>query len=281
MYALTKGGKSTKNNQYFCTLKKSNTMAYALVTGGSSGIGYAYAEELAQKGYDILVVSNREDLNQSAQASLQQNFPNIKITTLYADLTDADAPQRLLDYCHENGMEVEVLVNNAGMFYFGAVVDHPAKLTEKMVMLHNYAPASLCALFGAEMKARHKGYILNASSITAYMTFPTIAAYEASKAFLLKFSKGLAFELSHHGVKVCAVCPGAVDTDLYNLSPNLRKWLCRFGIMLKPRQVAHRGVRALFNGRKRKVPGLINHFFIFCCLLLPGFLVDLVKKKFV
>ena len=192
MYAFTKGGKSTKNNQYFCTLKKSNTMAYALVTGGSSGIGYAYAEELAQKGYDILVVSNREDLNQSAQASLQQNFPNVKITTLYADLTDADAPQRLLDYCHENGIEVEVLVNNAGMFYFGAVVDHPAKLTEKMVMLHNYAPASLCALFGAEMKARHKGYILNASSITAYMTFPTIAAYEASKAFLLKeFLKGI------------------------------------------------------------------------------------------
>ena len=100
MYAFTKGGKSTKNNPYFCTLKKSNTMSYALVTGGSSGIGYAYAEELAQKGYDILIVSNREDLNQSAQTSLQHNFPNTKVTTLYADLTDADAPQRLLDYCH-------------------------------------------------------------------------------------------------------------------------------------------------------------------------------------
>ena len=256
-------------------------MSYALVTGGSSGIGLAYSEELAEKGYDILIVSNREDLNQSAQASLQQKYPNNKIETLFADLTDEDAPQRLLDHCHEHGMEVEVLVNNAGMFYFGAVVDHPAKLTEKMVMLHNYAPASLCALFGAEMKARHKGYILNASSITAYMTFPTIATYGASKAFLLKFSKALSFELSHHGVKVCAVCPGAVDTDLYNLSPNLRKWLCRFGIMLKPRQVAHRGVRALFNGRKRKVPGLINYLFIFLCFLLPGFIVNIVKKKFV
>lgn len=256
-------------------------MAYALVTGGSSGIGYAYADELAQKGYNILIVSNREDLNQSAQASLRQKHSDINIDVLYADLTEADAPQRLLDYCHEREFEVEVLVNNAGMFYFGAVVDHPAKLTEKMVLLHNYAPASLCALFGAEMKARHKGYILNASSITAYMDFPTIAAYEASKAFLLKFSKALSYELGHYGVKVCAVCPGAVDTDLYNLSPNLRKWLCRFGIMLKPRQVAHRGVRALFHGRKRKVPGLINHFFIFCCLLLPGFVVNLVKKKFV
>ncbi len=260
---------------------KNTKMSYALVTGGSSGIGLAYSEVLAERGYDLLIVSNREDLNQSAQASLQQKYHNVTVATLYADLTDLDAPQRLFDHCHEKGFDVEVLVNNAGMFYFGAVVDHPAGLTGKMTLLHDYAPAMLCALFGAEMKAKHKGYILNASSITAYMSFPTIAAYQASKSYLLKFSKGLSFELEHHGVKVCCVCPGAVDTDLYNLPPNLRKWLCRFGVMLKPHQVARRGVRALFNGRKRKVPGLINHFFILCCLLLPGFVVDLVKKKFV
>lgn len=256
-------------------------MPYAIITGGSSGIGLAYSEVFAERGYNLLIVSNREDLNQSARESLRRQYPAVTVDTLYLDLTDLGAPQQLLDYCHEKGLDVEVLVNNAGMFYFGAVVDHPAGMTGKMVLLHDYAPAMLCALFGAEMKARHKGYILNASSITAYMSFPTIAAYQATKSFLLKYSKGLSFELSHYGVKVCCVCPGAVDTDLYNLSPNLRKWLCRFGVMLKPKTVAKRATRALFNGRRRKVPGFINHFFILCCLLLPGFVVDLVKKKFV
>ena len=132
-----------------------------------------------------------------------------------------------------------------------------------------------------EMKDKGHGYILNAGSIAGFMSFPTIAAYESSKSYLVKFSRALAFELSHYGVKVCCVCPGAVDTDLYNLSSNLRKWLCRIGVMLKPHQIANRGLRALFHGRKRKIPGCINYFFLFCCFLLPGFIINMVKKKFV
>lgn len=256
-------------------------MTYALVTGGSSGIGLAYAKALAKRGYNILIVSNREDLNTSAQQSLQEKFPNNTIDTLMMDLAQPDAGQRLFDYCHEQNKDIEVLVNNAGMFYFGAVVEKPLPVTDTMLQLHVTTPTDLCVLFGKEMKEKRHGYILNAGSITGFMSFPTIAAYESSKAYLVKFSKALAFELSHYGVKVCCVCPGAVDTDLYNLPPNLRKWLCRFGVMLKPHQIANRGLRALFNGRKRKIPGVINYFFLFCCFLLPGFIVDLAKKKFV
>lgn len=256
-------------------------MKYALVTGGSSGIGYAYAEGLAARKYNVLIVSNREDLNANAQTELQTKYPNITVSTLMMDLAEAGAGQRLYDYCHEHDMDIEVLVNNAGMFYFGAVVEKPCALTDKMLSLHITTPADLCILFGKEMKEKGHGYILNAGSITGFMSFPTIVAYESSKAFLVKFSKALAFELSHYGVNVCCVCPGAVDTDLYNLSPNMRKWLCRFGLMLKPRQIANRGLRAMFHGRKRKIPGLINYFFLFCCFLLPGFMINMVKKKYV
>ena len=113
------------------------------------------------------------------------------------------------------------------------------------------------------------------------MSFPTIAVYQASKSYLLKFSKGIHYELSHYGVKVCCVCPGAVDTDLYNLPVKMRKRLCAIGVMLKPEQIAKRGVRATLHGRKMKIPGAINYFFLFLCFLLPGFVIDLVKKKFV
>ena len=254
---------------------------YAIVTGGSSGIGYAYAEEWARKGYNILIVSNREDLNAEAQNRLQPQFPEQRILTRYQDLTAENAAQDLFDYCENENLIVEVLVNNAGMFYFGAAVDKPMALSHKMTMLHCTTPADLCVLFGQKMKERGCGYILNASSITAYMGFPTIAVYQASKSYLLKFSKGLHHELSHHGVKVCCVCPGAVDTDLYNLPVKMRKRFRAIGIMLGPEQIAKRGVRATLHGRKVKIPGPINYFFLLMCFLLPGFIVDIVKKKFV
>ena len=254
---------------------------FALVTGGSSGIGLAYAEEWARKGYNILIVSNREDLNEEAKNSLQKQFPEQQIITRYQDLTAENAAQELFDFCERENLIVEVLVNNAGMFYFGAAVDKPMALSHKMTMLHCTAPADLCVLFGQKMKERRCGYILNASSITAFMSFPTIAVYQASKSYLLKFSKGLHHELSHYGVKVCCVCPGAVDTDLYNLPVKMRKRLRAIGIMLGPEQIAKRGVRATLHGRKVKIPGVINYFFLFLCFLLPGFVVDLVKKKFV
>lgn len=256
-------------------------MKYALITGGSSGIGLAYADALAARGYNTLIVSNRDDLNAEAQKTLQAKHPNTTVSTLMADLAVAGAGQQLFDYCHEHDMDIEVLVNNAGMFYFGAVVEKPIALTNKMLQLHVTTPTDLCVLFGKEMKDKRHGYILNAGSIAGFMSFPTIAAYESSKSYLVKFSRALAFELSHYGVKVCCVCPGAVDTDLYNLSSNLRKWLCRIGVMLKPHQIANRGLRALFHGRKRKIPGCINYFFLLCCFLLPGFIINMVKKKFV
>lgn len=255
--------------------------SFALVTGGSSGIGYAYAEEWARKEYNILIVSNQDDLNAEAQEKLQAQFPHLRIVTRYQDLTLPDAAQELYDYCVHEHFEIEVLVNNAGMFYFGAAVEKPMALSHKMMMLHCTTPADLCVLFGKAMKERGRGYILNASSITAFMSFPTIAVYQASKSYLLKFSKGIHYELSHYGVKVCCVCPGAVDTDLYNLPVKMRKRLRAVGVMLSPEQIARRGVRATLHGRKVKIPGLINYFFLFLCFLLPGFVINLVKKKFV
>ena len=134
---------------------------YAIITGGSSGIGFAYAEEWARKGYNILIVSNREDLNAEAQNRLQPQFPEQRILTRYQDLTAENAAQELFDYCESENLIVEVLVNNAGMFYFGAAVDKPMALSHKMTMLHCTTPADLCVLFGQKMKERGCGYILN------------------------------------------------------------------------------------------------------------------------
>lgn len=256
-------------------------MSYALITGGSSGIGLAYAEELASRGYNIFIVSNRDDLNISAQQHLQSLYPTLEVKTLMMDLAVSEAAQQLFDYCQEQNIDVEVLVNNAGMFYFGAAVEKPVTLSQKMVTLHVDTPMALSLLFGKAMKERGHGYILNASSITAFMKFPTVAVYESTKTALMAFSYALASELEHHGVNVCCVCPGAVDTDLYNLPVNTRKWLCRFGLMLKPHQVAKKGVRALFRGWKRRIPGVWSRIFVALSIIAPDWIVNILKKKFV
>lgn len=256
-------------------------MSYALITGGSSGIGLAYAEEMAARQYNILIVSNREDLNETASQQIRAQYPALEVKTLMMDLAFPEAAQQLFDYCHEQQLDIEVVINNAGMFYFGAAVEKPTKLSEKMLTLHVHTPVMLSLLFGKAMKDRGHGYILNASSITAFMKFPTIAVYESTKTALMSFSYALSSELKHHGVKVCCVCPGAVDTDLYNLPVNMRRWLCRLGFMLKPHQVAKKGVRALFRGWKRRIPGVWSRIFVALSIIAPDWIVDIIKKKFV
>ena len=112
-------------------MNNSKTNTFALITGGSSGIGFAYAKEWGQKGYNLLIVSNREDLNDEAQKQLQTLFPEQTVLTRYQDLTQSDAAQQLFDFCEKENLTVEVLVNNAGMFYFGAAVEKPHPFWKK------------------------------------------------------------------------------------------------------------------------------------------------------
>ena len=259
-------------------MAESERKRVALVTGAGRGLGAAIAKSLARQSIHIICVSRSRNCEKIAEEIVADGG---SAEALPVDVSDKNAVEQACVQLLEKHPTIDILVNNAGMFYFGAAVEKPMALSHKMTMLHSTTPADLCILFGKKMKERRCGYILNASSITAYMGFPTIAVYQATKSYLLKFSKGLHHELSHYGVKVCCVCPGAVDTDLYNLPVKLRKRLCAIGVMLKPEQIAKRGVRATLNGRKVKIPGPINYFFLFLCFLLPGFVVDLVKKKYV
>ena len=262
---------------YFCVSNHKN-MNYALVTGGSSGIGFAYASVLAKKGYNILIVSNQEEENEKSATQLREKF-GVDVRTLFADLAHEDSAQQVFDFCQREGIQVDVLVNNAGMYYFDLITQQPLAKTAAMVQLNMTTPTLLCALFGAEMKKRGTGYILNASSITAWMEFPGLAVYGNSKRYLKGFSRSLASEFNDFGVKVCAVCPGAVDTSLYNLSPEVRRRCRRWGVMLSPEAVARKGVKALFKGRVICVPGRINYLFLFLVKLIPHWFVNFLKRK--
>ena len=135
----------------------------ALVTGASSGIGLQYSSELASRGYDVVMVSNQEvEIKQCAE-DIAKEF-GVKTYPIFKDLTDSEAPHQLLNYCKENNLDIEFLVNNAGVFFFNPLIKTAEKRINLMLELHVVAVTNLCRVFGEDMASRGKGYILNMSS---------------------------------------------------------------------------------------------------------------------
>ena len=187
-----------------------STAKYALVTGASSGIGRAYALRLAARGYGIVVVSDRPEQNEEVAREIRRL--GAEALPLHADLTQPDAPERLHARCRRDGIEVEVLVSNAGILHFAQLVRTEPAAIDRIVALHCTAPAKLCRLFADDMRRRGRGYILLMSSMTAWTPFPTMSLYGATKTFLKNFGRSLRYELHASGVSVTTVFPGAVDT---------------------------------------------------------------------
>lgn len=250
---------------------------YALVTGASSGIGFQYARVMAQRGYNLVIVSNQADAIVEKAEELRQEF-SVDVVPLMRDLGTPEAARELYETCQAQNLEVEVLINNAGVYHSCDFMEEPERYNTLILNLHVNTPAMLIYYFGKDMEARKRGYILNMSSITSHIAVQRLAAYSATKAFLKNFSRSLHVELRYKGINVTAVCPGAVATDLYNISPTLKRLGVIFGIVITPERLAKRGVRAMFNGRVSITPGLINYILLFLIFFLPTGVLRLIRK---
>ena len=266
----------------------------ALVTGASSGIGLQYATQLARDYHtDLLLVSNQqEELNQVATDLATQY--GVKTIPLYADLSKQDAAEQLHQYCLDNNLVVDILINNAGVFFFNPYCETSMKRIDLMLNLHMITVAKLTRLFGEEMinrqltkeeqtqkicrKPRRKGYILNMSSMSAWMAMPGIQSYNATKAFIYNFSKSLWYELKPKGVNITVMTPGAVDTALFGLAPNLRRLAVNLTVSIPPEKLVKRALRKMFRGKKADMPGVLNHLATPLLKHTPDWLVFLVMK---
>lgn len=251
---------------------------WALITGASSGIGYAYAEELARRGYDLVMVSNEEKAIREKGDHLAGKY-GIRTMPLFRDLALPGAAEELYATCCEARLEIDVLINNAGMFFFRETVEEKDKTIEKILYLHITTPTQLCYYFGRDMKKRRHGYILNMSSLSAWLPYPGIALYASTKRYLKDFSRALHAELTDYQVSVTAICPGAVCTNLYPLSDRLKQLAIRLGIMMRPETLAQRGIEAMFRKRSLLMPGWINKLFLPLLLPLPTGCVGRLMRK--
>ncbi|MCQ2225166.1 MAG: SDR family NAD(P)-dependent oxidoreductase [Paludibacteraceae bacterium] len=250
----------------------------ALVTGASSGIGEQYATELAKQGHHLIIVSNQEKEIHEVAERLANEY-HVEVESLYMDLARNEAAEELLAHCKESGKKVEILVNNAGVFFFNDLTKTAMKRMELMLQLHVMTVAKMCKLFGDEMKENGGGYILNMSSLSAWTTFPGITVYEATKSFINSFSVSLAREYKKYNISVTSVCPGAVDTGLYGLSMPLRKLAVRLGVSIPPEKLVHKAIAKMFKKKKCYVPGLINRIFLPVVKHFPDWAISLIMKK--
>lgn len=253
----------------------------ALVTGASSGMGLEYARQLAALGCRVLMVSNQAEVLVSCAEELRSRF-SVEIWPKYADLSQENAASDLFHYCKENGLEIDILINNAGMFFFEELEGDTCRKAEVMMGLHVHTPTMLCALFGNAMKRRGRGYILNVSSVAAEMCVPGLTMYAATKSYLKTFSKSLYYEMIPYGVSVTTVCPGAVATGLYSVLPGLVKILKvagRFGLVYSPEKLVRKALKAMFRRRRCVTPGFINLFFAPIVNAIPRFAVNRIWKK--
>ena len=250
---------------------------HALVTGASSGIGYEFARQLAQKGYPLVIVSNEEKIVDCA-ATLAEQY-GVEAHGLVRNLGVQEAARELYDYCHQQGWQVEVLVNNAGVYHDKDILDDSEAFTALIMNLHMHTPAMLCYLFGQDMRQRKRGYILNVCSVTSKMAAQRLGTYGGTKAFLAHFTRALHIELKQYGVYVTNVSPGAVDTGLYSISPVLTKIGKCLGIIVSPATLARRGLRAMFHGRsKTTVPTVFWTILCAIILLIPTCLLRLIRR---
>ena len=251
----------------------------ALVTGASSGIGLQYATILARDySCDLLMVSNQEKELAAAAEEISSSF-GVRTYPFFCDLARQESARTVYDYAVEKGLTIDILVNNAGFFFFDALCSTPPEKIESMVMLHVVTMTSLCRLFGADMCKRRSGYILNMSSLCKWMEFPGIQTYIATKTYIYSFSKSIWYEFRPMGVGVTVVTPGAVDTGLYGLAPNLRRLAVRLGVSLPPEKLASKALKRMFRKKKTCMPGLINHIFLPLFRHFPDWLVFKVMKR--
>lgn len=258
-------------------MKNSTNAGTALITGGSSGIGYAIANELAGRGYNLVLVSNQEVRLKEVSEEFETLY-GIKTWPVFMDLAESGAAFKLYEWCSKNQIRVDILVNNAGVFFFGEAAETNPEKVQLMLSLHTTAPALLCTLFAKEMKQRRSGHILNISSLSAYLPYPGIAFYGATKNFLKSFSRSLRTELLDYNVNVTCICPGAVSTQLYSLSEEKLKTALKTGIMLRADTLADIAVRAMFRRRSLVIPGVLNRAFILLSYLIPQGIIVMIWR---
>ena len=264
--------------------------AWALITGAASGMGRVYAQRLAAKGYNLVLVdinaAGLEETESIVRKDIEQldGIPaqcrsSLRVVRITQDLSQMNAADLIFEQTQAAGCEVEVLVNNAGVMYCQGIAETSERMLKIIMMVHMNTPMLLCRKYVVPMKERGCGYILNISSLAECMSWPGIGMYGATKRFVKDYSRELRIECQKSGVSVTNAYFGAVDTPLIPLKESLRKLARGLAVMIRPEKAVDRALNATFRRRSGVMPGVLNHIFKPICLILPDCLLGWIYRK--
>lgn len=244
---------------------------YALITGGSMGIGYELAKLFAQDGYNlVLVARTQEDLEKVAQELSSQH--GISAIPIAKDLFNPQAAFELYDEVKAKGITVNILVNDAGQGQFGLFVESDIHRQLDIIQLNISSLTALTYLFLKDMIARNEGKILQLASIASELPGPWQAVYHATKAYVLSFTEALINELKESNITMTALQPGATETDFFNKA-DMQNSKIMDTKMSDPAKVAKDGYEALMKGDDKIVSGLKNKAMVAASNVLPDTMV--------
>ena len=243
----------------------SSKLGWAVVTGASSGLGIALAAGLARRDHNLVLVARREQPLRALAARLERDH-HIKVAVQVLDLGDPDSVVTLQQRLDADGIEVDILVNNAAFGLSGTFIDQEPERLRAMLRLDIVPLTELTHVFGRRMAQRRRGHILLVGSLAAYQPSPLAAAYGAAKAYVLSLGEALHAEMAQN-VGVTVLSPGLMETEFhevsgYTVKPSMRRTI------LSADRVAAIGLDAMFAGRSSVVAGRLNSVMAFSSRLM-------------
>jgi short-subunit dehydrogenase len=234
-----------------------NNQQYALVTGGTSGIGYELVKLLAQDGYNLVIVARSEDELREVRDEIN-TVHDVDVITIAKDLFNRGNAFALYDDLKARGITIDILINDAGQGQYGKFIDTDILRELEIIDLNIASVVILTKLFLKEMVLRGEGRIMNLSSIASKMPGPWQAVYHGTKAFIQSFTEAIRSEVKDTGVTITALLPGPTATDFFNKAEMQDAKIVREHKLDDPAKVAKDGYEALMAGDDKVISGMKN-----------------------
>ena len=250
---------------------------YTLITGASIGIGYEMAKILASMKYNLIIVARNEEKLEEIKTDFEATY-GIKVKVFAKDLSVKGNAQQLFNNVKSNTLQVEMLINNAGVGNYGQFIETSLYEELNMIELNISSLVTLTKLFAQDMVKNKSGKILNVASLLSYLPFPYYSVYSATKTFVLAFSETVNAELEGTGVIVKALCPGPIDTAF--TKPKMATTNAyKTNKPVSPEFVAKEGIEFLLNNKTIKIVGFNNWFISNLPRITPDFIMMKIKKN--